>query len=465
MKNFNSKILGLTALLSIFSLWSCSDDIQPATEVVTQEDVPAVIEADFTRSYPNATNVAWTISSEYAVASFVTNVTIAESAQYSTVWYMLSDNQKKMHSSTILFTELPAAVTDAFFTSEYATLTPAERAHVITRYVNGDLDRIYVIKAKGTLEDSVSTVVKLYYTETGTLVKLSSETVYDESFADHDDIDEFHDWLPQTPGDFVSEYVDTHYPGARYLYIHKGHDITKVKILDRYIARLLLFDANGAWISTATEIDDDDIPAEILAAFRASEYAGWHIEKVVEYFTASDGHYYILSLEKGKEKAELRLEADGTVSDTPDTPSEPVNPGTSSDDTTYLSKTEIEGFILAKYPGASVLKYDYDDQEAEVEITYNRHKIKVEFELHPQGYTWSHSEWDFDVRDTSTLPALILKTISDKYDGYRLEYLAYHETPTLAPYYEAGLKSSQPKKTLTVKIDEQGNVIAEYGKH
>lgn len=455
----------LTAFLSALSLSSCSDDPQPIVGVAAPEDVPADIYADFSRSYPDATEVAWTVSDGYARASFLADVRIAGAVHLSSVWYTLNDNKKKMHSAPVLFTDLPAAVTEAFYAGEYAALTPCGYVDVITRYSDGNVDRIYIIKAKGALEGSVFTAVKLYYTSEGVLVKLSSEIVYDESFAENEDFNDFAEWLPQTPADFVRNYIDTCYPGARYLYIHEGQNFTKVKILDGHTVRTLLFDAAGAWTSTATEIDKDDIPAEIIAAFRSSEFSEWHISEITEYSTASEGHYYLLALKNGKNKTELRIDANGNVTDEPAAPSGPVNPDTPSDGTTYLAKAEIEGFILAKYPAASIIKYDYDDEEAEVEIIYGGHKIKVEFELHPQGYTWSRSEWDFDVRDTSSLPASIIKTISERYSGYTLEYLVYHESADAAPFYEAGLKSTQTKKTIKVKMDEQGNIIAEYDKH
>lgn len=463
MNKFNSKIIGLTALLLIFSLWSCNDDLQSAPESAAPDDVPASIYADFTLSYPDATDAVWSVTDEYAVVSFSSTVSRAESARRSTVWYRLADRLKKMHATTIPFTELPADVAEAFRSGEYGSLTPSDHANVITRYVSGNVEHIYVIQAKGALEGTVATTVKLYYTEEGILVKLSSEIVYDESFADPDNHGDFDEWLPKTPADFIRAYVDTYYPGARYLYICENQNLTKVKILDGHTARLLLFDADGSWLSTATEIDDDDIPADILAIFRTSEYAGWHIHQITEYITAADGHYFLLSLENGKNKAELRIEADGTVSGDPSTPSDPEKPVNPSDEDQYLTKAEIEGFITAKYPGASIIKYDYDDDKAEIEITYNGHKIKVEFEHHAQGYTWRQSEWDFNVRDTASLPALIVNTIADRYSEYRLEYLSYIETASDAPCYEAGLKSSRTKKMIKVKMDQQGNVIAEYG--
>lgn len=437
--------------------------MQPVSEVVTPEDIPASICADFTRSYPDATDVAWSVSDEYVIASFSTNTSRAESSQHSTVWYWLNDYQKKMHSTPIPFTDLPPAVTTAFYAGEYATLRPSEYAHAITRYGNDNVECIYQIHAKGTLEGSVSAAVKLYYTADGILVKSSSEIIYDESFTGNGTIDELKEWLPHNPADFVSAYVDTYYPGARYLYIYEGQNFTKAKILKEHTVRLLLFDADGSWKSTATEIDNDDIPAEIIAAFSTSEFAGWHIDKAVEHLTSSDGHYYLLSLKNGKNKTELRIEADGTVTDGAGTASDTVNPGNPSGETTFLTKAGIEGFILAKYPGASVLKYDYDDDDAEVEIIYEGHKIRIEFELYTQGYLWSQSEWSFDIRDTASVPAAISGTISDRYNGYRLEYLSYLETAANTSCYEAGLKSSHTKKVIKVKMDEQGNVIAEYG--
>lgn len=466
MKKLNSKIIGLTASLLVVSLWSCNDDVQSATETTTiPEDVPAGIYADFTHSYPEATDVTWSISDEYAVASFSSNISRAEVVHHSTVWYQLSDSQKKMHSTTIPFSELPAAVADAFYAGEYATLTPAEYACVITRYVGSGVEYIYKIQAKGLLEGTAATSVKLYYTEDGVLVKLSSEIVYDESFVDHDYLDELEEWLPKTPSDFVSACVDTYYPGARYLYIYEGRNFTKVKILDGHTARLILFSADGSWVSTMTEIDGHDIPADILAAFRTSEFAEWHIHKITEYVTAADGHYYLLSLENGKNKTELRIEANGILTEDPSTPVQPENPAEPSDNSSYLAKADIEGFIITKYPGASIIKYDYDDDEIEVEIIYDNHKIKVEFELNPQGYTWNQSEWNFNIKDMASLPAIIVNSLSAKYSDCRLEYLSYIETATAAPYYEAGLKSSGTKKTVKVKLDEQGNVIAEYGIH
>lgn len=460
MKKLNSKIIGLTALLFIFSLWSCNDDVQTVTESAVPENVPAGIYADFTLSYPDATDVVWSVSDEYAVASFSSNISRAESDRHSTVWYRLSDSQKKMHSSLISFTDLPDAVTEAFYAGEYGKLTPSEYAHIITRYVDSSVEHIYKIQAKGILEDIGSTTIKLYYTEEGILVKLSSEIIYDESSGGKHEIDEFEEWLPKTPADFVRNYVDEFYPGARYLYIYEGRNFTKVKILYDRRARLLLFDADGSWISTASEIDYNDIPAQILAAFRASKFAEWHIHKITEYATVSDGHYYLLSLENGKNKAELRIDENGNVTEDPANPSKPENP---SDGSSYITKADIEAFIIAKYPGATIIKYDYDDDDAEVEIIYDNHKIKVEFELHAQGYIWSQSEWDFNVKDPASLPSLILNTISEKYSSYNLEYLTYLETSAGAPVYEAGLRPFKSKKMIKVKMDEYGNVIAEYG--
>lgn len=117
MKPLNYKITLLTVLLSALSLWSCSDDTQSAIEIAISEEVPADIQADFSRSYPAAADVAWTLDNGYAVASFTT-LAGSNAAHHSSVWYWLNDNLKKMHSAPISFTELPSAVSTAFNTGE-----------------------------------------------------------------------------------------------------------------------------------------------------------------------------------------------------------------------------------------------------------------------------------------------------------------------------------------------------------
>ena len=92
-------------------------------------------------------------------------------------------------------------------------------------------------------------------------------------------------------------------------------------------------------------------------------------------------------------------------------------------------------------------------------------KIKVRFDFRPQGYLWTESEWDLDIRDTSAVPASVRATLDASYADYRLNFLKYVEPASADNYYEAGLKSVQTKQTVKVKLDEQGSILAEYGKH
>lgn len=44
-------------------------------------------------------------------------------------------------------------------------------------------------------------------------------------------------------------------------------------------------------------------------------------------------------------------------------------------------------------------------------------------------------------------------------------FLKYIEMTQASNYYEVGLKSAQLRQDIKVNMDEQGNVLAEYGRH
>lgn len=56
------------------------------------------------------------------------------------------------------------------------------------------------------------------------------------------------------------------------------------------------------------------------------------------------------------------------------------------------------------------------------------------------------------------------KRINSSYADYQLYFLKYTEAATGENYYMAGLKSAQLKRDIKVKLDAEGNVLAEYGK-
>ncbi|MDE7304378.1 MAG: PepSY-like domain-containing protein [Alistipes sp.] len=464
MKSWIKKMVGGVSLTCILAMSSCNNDAQPIAEYGDlPENVPAAVYEDFRACFPDAADVDWSVADGYAVATFTVSKTRSAAPGKTSVWYALKDAQKKMQSRAIAYDALPEAVKTAFAESEYGADTTDAAAGLLMRYATGTVETIYFVRVT-TDKGAGTTETTLYYTADGVLVKLATEVIYDGSYSDLNS--DYRDWLPQTSPDGVAEFVSRNYPQAEYLYIYAGKSLTKVKILDGRQARLLLFDAAGNWLSTQTQLHAHELPEEILAAFRASEYADCRIDDAAEYLTANDGHYYVLTVkEHSGKKLEIRIGEDGTLDGegNGNTPSQPGDEGSGSAD--YLSKTEIDAFVHQRYPDATIVAQSSDDKELEVKLTCTGAEIKVRFELRSQGYVWSESEWKLDIRRPSAVPAAVRETVDDAYAGYELSFLNYVEQASSGNYYEAGLKSAQSKRSIKVKMDEQGHVLAEYGNH
>lgn len=487
MQSCIKNILGGMSMAFLLAVSACSDDSQATFEnEILPEGVPASVYDNFRQSFPEATDASWTVSDGYAIVTFSMAETRSKAGK-ATVWYELKDGRKKMHCRTIGFDALPEAVRNAFADSEYAAWNTEEEACLLTRYADGTVETIYVVRARNN-EGNEAREATLYYTAEGLLVKLTVEVIYDENYRNLDA--DYSEWLPQTPPDAVAAFISSNYPQAQYLHIHVGKEFTKVKILDRWQARMLLFDAEGNWISTETQLHVNELPEAVLSAFHASAYAAFRIDDAKECQTAADGHYYLLTIKdfSGK-KQEIRIFEDGTLEgegneNTPSAPEEgddhkgegnkgegdgnegngEGNGNEPGDNGTFLSKTEINDFIAQRYPGASITDRDYDEKGVEIELSYNGAKIKVRFELHPQGYLWMDSEWDLDLHQSSAIPTAIQETIARSYSDFLLYFLKYTETAQGEEYYMAGLKSASLRKDIKVKMDVQGNVLAEYGK-
>lgn len=468
-------LLGLSLMLCVIAASSCSDN-NPIEETsnVADASIPAMIIADFQSTFPDAKSVGWKIDSLYASAAFCMK---KESMQNDSlmVWYSISDLKKKMLSSTIEFDNLPDAVKEAFYNSDYGTWTIAEIATVLTRYTTNAEVLIYVVKATGSFDaDPKVFEVSLFYTADGVLVKLSLDVVSGGESNDSEKDNHSHgysDWLLNNIPDYVTAFVGSNYPGASYLHIYAAQGTTSVKILDGHTVRTLLFDAEGNWLSTRTGIHIKDLPEAVRAAIAGSQYADCKLDSAEECITPNDGVYYIITVkDKSGKKIEVRINADGTF-DSNDNGDTTVGGGNesgnddSSADGSFNTRSDVEAFLQQRYPGASITKWDSDDKKLEVELNYNGVKIDVEFERTAQGYVWESSEWDLDYRQESAIPAAIQNAISTLYADYQIYFLTFVETAADGNYYEVGLKSSRNKNNIKVKFDEQGNVLAEYGNH
>lgn len=447
MKFLKRTFMGLLPLACILLVaTACSNDeteLNADGEALTEESIPADIYAAFSRMYTGAENVNWSVSGSYAVATF----SLASEAKH-TAWFGLSDKTCKMDKKSIAYAEAPTGVRNAFEDSEYATWQLSEKVDVVTRYVSGNVQAIYVVTAT-TSVDGERTKVCLYYTEEGVLVKKVSTVVY---VSDGDEDNDYSDLLPQTPVSSIVSFVSTHYPNARYICIYHKSQQTIVKLLDGRLVREVVFGADGNWLYTETELKQAQAPEAVIETWKTSEYADCKLEKIKEYATAEEGTYYLLELkDRAKGDITLRIEADGTLAG--------VDADVDADDDNTTSG-DIETFIAQHYPGAVVLKRDADDKKVEIEISYKGIKINLTFNWPSQA--WVESEWKLDWSTKTNVPAAVSATIAESYAAYNVDYITYNEKAEADSWYEVGLHSSKLKKGMTVLIAADGKVIAEY---
>ncbi|MGM9840883.1 MAG: PepSY-like domain-containing protein [Candidatus Limisoma sp.] len=455
MRCFKKLLVCSLAVAALYSLQSCSQSDDLEVSSAADVNLPLAISQDFDKTFPGATSVDWSVDSIYATASFSFSNEAGELIK-STVLYNLTSQQRSLLSTNSNYDALPDAVKAAFESSDYAAwqLTLVSQ---ISRYSHKAVSAIYVIKAQGTFaDDSTLFDVTLYYTAEGLLVHLDLDAVRQNSHHGYGD------WVVDNIPDYVIAFVDSNYPGARYIHIEVGNDGAVVEILDQRTVRTLYFDAAGNWTSTRTNVNEKNLPAEVRNAIDALEADHAKVSEIEECVTAEGETYYIATV-KGKDgkKSEVRINVDGTTPDSEPADGDDNNPEI-VDNGLLQNRTQVEAYILNRYPEATIRDWDQDNKQLVVEIVYTGVKIDVTFERSAEGYAWSSSEWDLDYRQPESLPEAVKAAVEASYADYQLYFASFVETADEGNYYLVGLKSG--RSSIKVKLDEQGNVLAEYGK-
>ncbi|MGM9816291.1 MAG: PepSY-like domain-containing protein [Lepagella sp.] len=455
MRCFNKLLLCSCLAACFFSLQSCSQSDLLDEPALANANLPAAISQDFSQNFPDATSVIWNVDSSYAYASFSIPNRTGELAS-SAVWYSMLDQQRSLLSSNVEYDGIPDAVKEAFQNSDYAAWE-VSLVTQINRYGHYALGEIYVIKAQGSFaDDSTLFEVALYYTAEGLLVHLDLDEVHQN---DHQG---YGDWVIDNVPDYVSNYVNSNYPGARYVHIYVADDGVVVEILDQHTIRTLYFDAEGNWTATRTKVDDKKNPAEVRNALNTLHANHTKVCGIEECVNAAGETYYIVTVKvKDGDKTEIRIDLDGSIVDG-DSAGDDDNDPTTVDGDLLQNRAQVEAYIQGRYPDATIRDWDEDNKKLEVEILYTGIKINVTFDRSADGYTWSSSEWDLDYRQPSSLPDAVKTAIETAYPDYQIYFASYSETADEGNYYLVGLKSG--RSNVKVKLDEQGNILAEYGK-
>lgn len=250
--------------------------------------VPSGVEETFRAMYPRATSVRWSDRSGYIVADFREDGTAAQA------WF-LPAGEWHMTDTDIRYAELPQAVRTAFETGDYASW----RVDDVDLLSRRGLETVYSIEVeRGESE------YELLYAEDGILLSALPDT----DGGDHADM------LPSNLPQGVQSYLSQHYPDARVVDTEFERGVYEVEIVDGRTVRELLFDADGNWLETRTEVRVSSLPAAVLDAVRTSEYGSWQIEDA-DLVQTPDGEWYEVELEEPRtdREARLRVRADGTI--------------------------------------------------------------------------------------------------------------------------------------------------------
>lgn len=400
---------------------------------------PEVLKA-FAERFPGAENVAWAVKGDYAVATFYWNDTRAAAATANcSAWFDNAGGSWSMTETEMPYSSLPEAVKTAFEASEYATWQRDNEVDVLTR--SGEVEpEIYVIEVKQAGQE-----MDLYYSPDGVLVKTLADAGPDYDYGE---------FIPSQPVTGVDEYLAANYPDARVIDVDTEYEGTEVEILDGGVTRELLFDRNGAWQYTKTEVRRTALPAAVTAAWAASEYSeanGYRLDDADYYETAADGNYYRLELESRNGDVKLMITPDGSEVSLYQ-PTTGTAPGTGTGSGSGVSG-DIDAFIAEQYPGARILERDTDNGYLEVEILHENREKNVYFN---GAGSWVKTTWDVRY---SEVPAEVKSAIAaSDYATWSVDGADYVETPD-GVWYEIELEQERPEREVTLRIAADGTML------
>ena len=173
------------------------------------------------------------------------------------------------------------------------------------------------------------------------------------------------------------------------------------------------FASSSVWMMTEYDEDNiDNLPAAVVAAFRAGIYASWEVDDIDIVERAGMETVFVIEVEKGSEEYDLYYAADGTlikvVSDDDDD---------DDDDDDYLPEipVQITDYLNASFKGYQIIDAEFDDGIYEIEIISDGRKYEIKFS---SAFRWIETEYDIMPDE---LPQAIKDYISSRYPGFEIE--------------------------------------------
>ena len=132
-----------------------------------------------------------------------------------------------------------------------------------------------------------------------------------------DSEDDSEDYLPVELPEGVKNFLQEKYAASEIVETDREHGQFEVDIIHDGVAKKVLFDNSGNWLSTSWEISPDTLPEAVKTAIQQAindNYVGYEADDEPGMVETPDGNYYRIELEAedGREVI-LKIREDGTL--------------------------------------------------------------------------------------------------------------------------------------------------------
>ncbi len=269
-------VLLAAGLLSL-NLQSCDDDDKGIA-------VSAELQNAFSDKYPDTRVMKWETEGGHYVAEFYND-------RYEADAWFTPDGVWQMTETDLPYNALPAAVRNAFQSSQYAQW----RVDDVDMVERRAMETVYVIEVESGNQE-----IDLHYNVDGILVKEVSDMGGGAG-----------NYLPSELTDAMRAFIEEHYPGASIIETDLEPNWMEVDIIHDRTAKEVRFTTTGEWISTSWDVRLTDVPQVVKDAAQAA-YPGFRMDDA-DYVQTPAGDYYLIELEKGEQDVYVKVQADGTV--------------------------------------------------------------------------------------------------------------------------------------------------------
>ena len=269
----------------MLALGVCGAAMQSCDDDDDNLKVPEKLQSAFSQKYPEA-SPKWKTRSNYYIADF-------QNQNYASEAWFTSDAVWLMTETDLPHASLPEAVKNAFKNSEYGQWSLDD----VDMLVREGMEPVYVLEVEQGPRE-----MDLYYNAEGILIKA---------------VEDSEDYLPIELPEGVKNFLQEKYAASKIVETDREHGQLEVDIIHDGVAKEVLFDNNGNWLSTSWEISPDTLPEAVKTAIRQEindNYVGYETDDEPELVETPDGNYYRIELETENDKEViLKIREDGTL--------------------------------------------------------------------------------------------------------------------------------------------------------